>query len=344
MSTIVLRSFGGMQPSANAKALPDGAATWAQNLSLRFGDFRPLPQPAALGAPLAAGQTLYRFESGGGFITNPGVVNYVRGPIPNDALERTYYTGDGLPKVVTQFGEVRQLGVPAPGAAPVIELVATGQYSTDDAAKAQAAKLSEFVSAVWNHVTHPYVGLADADLAARFVPGPAEAPWSYSFKFPGALVAGAFVPTNPAHANLMDDRMGFHVDTVGGAVYGFCSMTVRGFQILFDGGLGDALDALRDPSDTSRALLSADQIDTITTSLTDALKPADAARDLAIARLLQLKADFVTLADTGSAAAAANVGGVKAFYQRADVTGAIDDAVALAVSAIFDAMFTYNNP
>ena len=51
MASIILRQFGGMQPSANKKAIPESAATYVRNLDLRFGDFRPLPVAASEATP-----------------------------------------------------------------------------------------------------------------------------------------------------------------------------------------------------------------------------------------------------------------------------------------------------
>jgi hypothetical protein len=348
MATIVLRSFGGMAPSANAKALPDAAATYAQNLDLRYGDFRPLPAAANLDNPMTPGQTLYRFDSVPWFHTNPNVANFVRGQIPNDTLERTYYTGDGAPKVVTKYNEVRQLGVPGPAAAPYVTVNATAQFSTDDSAYQQALRQREMVAAVRLNYTWPFVGLTDADLAGRFVPTNAEAKWSYSLTFAGSMVGGVFVPDNSIYAPLIDDRLAFNLwqASVSDPIVGRVDLDVRGQKIVLDlDGMALSLSQVLDPSDPAgtRSLLSTDQIMTIRADLVDALRPADAIYDDAIVRLRDLKDQFVALADSGSAAAAANAGAVAAFYAKTDTVDAIDDAVTQAVSAIYSAMFTYNN-
>jgi hypothetical protein len=340
MASLVLRGFGGMAPSSVDVASDPSVAQAAQNLDLRYGDFRPLPQAANV-ATVTAGQTLYRFETAGGFITRPGVVNFVRGPIPTDSTERTYYTGDGAPKVTDIGGVVRQLGVPAPTTAPSVTTNVTDEYSTDDAAADQAKKLAEVVAAVRTGISWEYIGLTDADLAAKFVPGPA--PWSYAFKIAGAMDDGAFVPTNAMHRNLMNDRVGFYLGAIGGVTYGFATMHVRGMQLVL-GDISAALAAITNPSDATKPLLTAAQIDTFEAGLADTLKPAQGARDSAIDRLRVLKDQLVSLADTGSAAEAANAGAVRAFYDKAEVVAAIDDGVAQAVAAIRSALFTYNNP
>lgn len=346
MASLIQRGFGGMSPSSRETGQDPGVASYCQNLDLRFGDFRPL-RAAANVATVTAGATLYRFETAGGFISNAGQVNYVRGPIPTDTTERTYYTGDGAPKVTDTTGQVRQLGVPAPTSAPAVVVNSTAQYSTDDSAKDQAKKLAEIVVAIRANYTWPWIGLTDAELAARFIPQNDIAKWSYSLKFAGTYASGVFTPTNPAHANLMDDRLYFHVGPTptDPTIWGFVDLDVRAQYIEIGAGIDAALAAITDPTDNTGAkkLLTSDQVQTIKGTLLDALKPADQARDDAIVRLRELKDQFLALADSGSDASGASAGAVSTFYQKASVTAAINDAVSAAVSSIFDAMFTYNN-
>jgi hypothetical protein len=346
MASIEIRAFGGMQPSANPKNMSETAAVLVRNLDLRYGDFRPLPVAENMNNPMTAGQTLYRLQNTGYFITNPGIVNYVRGPIPNDSLERTYYTGDGVPKVVTQMNQVRQLGVPAPTSAPVVQVNVTDEYSTDDAAADQAKKLAEMVTAVRSSYTWPFVGLSDADLGPRFIPNINEpAKWSYSLKIPGVLAGGVFTPTNPSHNNLLDDRLHYHLETINGVDVGLVDLDVRGQKIhLVADDMTQKLAAITDPSNAAKKLLNADQILTIKTTLVDALTPLDTAYNQGIDRLRDLKAQYIALADGGSVSAAANLVAVKAFYQRAEVLAAIDSGLEGAVDSIYAAFFTYNNP
>jgi hypothetical protein len=343
MASIILRSFGGMAPSANDKAISESTATWVQNLNLRYGDFRPLPAPSFV-ASASAGGTLYKFETTSGFITRPGEVNFVRGQIPTDATERTYYTGDGLPKVTDNTGAVRQLGVPCPAAAPTVAVNVVDEYSTDDAAAASSAKLAELTKVVLDHATHPYIGITDAELAPKFDHFTGEGEWVYSFRIPGTMINGLFYPTNPAHRNLMDNRLGFHLVLVGGVEVGYAYIHVRGYNIVYDAGLKPALLAITAPDDATKAMLTNAQADTIVGSLTDALRPADAARDTAIITLRSTFNEFVALADNGSVTAGAATGSMADFYASATVTGAINAAIDQAVSSLFSAMATYSTP
>lgn len=343
MAYLILRAFGGMAPSANAKAIDPAVATYAQNLNQRFSDFRPLPGALVVGAA-AAGATLYRFETSGDFITRAGTVHFVRGPIPTDATERTYYTGDGLPAVIDNTGDVRRLGVPAPVAAPAVTVNVTDEYSQDDEAAAKAAALSNFTGIIWDNCDWPYVGLSDADLADRFIPG--GAPWVYSLTIPGTMVDGQFTPTNKAHRNLIDDRLRFHIGPYQGGTAGWVDMHVRGAEVVLNPTLKADLMAIADPSDATgvRKLIAEKDADTIIASLTNDLKAPQLVRDASVARLRALKTEFLTVADTSSAVPDSLRAAITEFYQRPDVAAEVDKAINSAAAAIRSALRTYSNP
>ena len=344
MASIILRAFGGMAPSANDKAINEAQAVYAQNLNQRFTDFRPLPIPATAGTA-TAGETLYRFESSGGFITRAGQVNFVRGPIPTDTTERTYYTGDGVPSVTDSGGSVRQLGVPAPVAAPTVTVNVVDEYSEDDVAAAQAKALADLTTAIWDTAEHPYVGVTDAQLLNfenSIVPGV----WRYISR--GTFVAGQFVPTNRSHRNLVDDRLGFAVlEFPGPAGYaGFTSLAVRAFTVKIGAGMSAVLQAIPDPSDVTgvKKLISASDAATIIANLTNDLKAADIARDAAVPKVRALLDEFVALADNGSPVADSMKAAVAEFYATPAIAGQIATAILGAVSSIRNALGAYNTP
>lgn len=339
MASIVLRSYGGMSPVSVETANNPSLAKFASNLDLRQSDFRPFPEGVVTGPPMTAGLTLYRFEKTGYWITRPTPVNFVRGPIPNDTTERTYYTGDGEPKVTDDTGMVRQLGVPASTVAPGVKVNVVSQYSTDDAEAAKGTKLSEISKAIEVNIAAPYVGLTDADLGGRFVQLHPDAPWNASFLIPGTMTPAGFVPTNLAHNNITS----FSVIDYNGTTYGMIYAHIRGFNlVLNDAAMYNALFAVKSPENASQPLLTTSQIDGLIQSLKDALKPADKIRDAAIVRLRMVKEEYVALADTGSSSTASNAAAMRAFYARPEVIAATEQAVDQAVSAIYSALFTFN--
>lgn len=133
---IFISDFAGMIPRRNPAMLPVNAAQIAQNCTLWHGDLRPLkaPLPIATPAPIGAiikslyriGMSLPETQYWMAWATD---VDVVRGMIAGDTSERTYFTGDGVPKVtnlqMASQGGARYpansyaLGVPAPTQAPI---------------------------------------------------------------------------------------------------------------------------------------------------------------------------------------------------------------------------------
>lgn len=345
MASIEVRTFGGMQPSANPKSMPASSSVLARNLELRYGDFRPLPGALALPGAATPGKTLYRFQNSGAFITNAGTVNYVRGPIPNDPLELTYYTGDGAPKVIDKFGIVRQLGVPAPATAPQVKITGTGSYSSIDSEADQAAKQAEVLSVIQASSTKPYDGISDADLGPNFVRLPDTPEWAGTLKIPGTMSSGNFVPANLQHLNLMDDRLGFGLTTYNGSVIGRIDLEVRGQRVVFDyAAMSTALLSIVDPSDATgtKKLLTIDQVTRIQQAVRDAIGSADTAYASDVARLHELLLRFNAVTSTGSPSATGLTVAMQAYYATLAVGLKILRAKARAVSSIFSAMNTYN--
>lgn len=132
---ISITNFGGMRPRSNPVMLPLNAAQLASNCTLWHNDLRSLKAPLSVVTPTAlasAIKSIYRIG-----MTLPetqywmawtGDVDVVRGLIADDTSERTYWTGDGAPKVTnlqmaTQGGtqypvNSYALGVPTPTQAP----------------------------------------------------------------------------------------------------------------------------------------------------------------------------------------------------------------------------------
>lgn len=136
MTAIVLKTFDGMYPVVNERLLGDAAAQVAANTKITGGSLKPWRTPTIVGALRSSGtvHTLYLFNKTRWFEW-PVDVDVVRGPIAGDTLERTYYTGDGAPKVTAipldtsptsaTPGASYVLGVPPPVEAPLLELVGT---------------------------------------------------------------------------------------------------------------------------------------------------------------------------------------------------------------------------
>ena len=103
---LLLQNFSGIAPRFEPEMLAAEAAQQAQNVFLERMSLRPIEDARTLAVTLAkAGtiQSIYRFGQG---LTDEAQhwfhwtsdVDVVRGPIPTDTTERTYFTGDGEPK------------------------------------------------------------------------------------------------------------------------------------------------------------------------------------------------------------------------------------------------------
>lgn len=128
---IALKGFGGRAPRVDPTLLPPTAAQVATGTKMWRGTLGPFRDHVSVVTPSRPGvlKSIYRFgrtapESQYWFHWNDDV-NCVRGPVAGDTAERTYFTGDGVPKVtdvalaLTGGGTIypinsRPLGVPQP--------------------------------------------------------------------------------------------------------------------------------------------------------------------------------------------------------------------------------------
>lgn len=129
MTLIAIKEFDGEAPKVNPRQLPATMAQLAVNCKL-WATLEPFREVAAVVTPTkyGANQSMYRLGQGLAetqfWLTWATDVNVVRGQIAGDTTERTYYTGDGVPKVTnaslattggTNYPDVSySLGIPKP--------------------------------------------------------------------------------------------------------------------------------------------------------------------------------------------------------------------------------------
>lgn len=210
MGVIQLNRFSGMAPSANQAITGHGVAYDARNVDLRFKDLRPFNTPTVV-ATVTAGASLHRLNGSSTFITNANECSYVRGQIVGDTTERTYYTGDGVPKVTDLTLAVRQLGVPKPATAPTVAVVKNPSYSTSDAENAKVYAPSYIFTAVkTSAIQGVYAGLLDAELTDLTA---TARPWEYSVVRSGSLSGSVFTPTVATDACLLSPELEYLTDS-----------------------------------------------------------------------------------------------------------------------------------
>ena len=173
---IVLQNMGGIAPMLTPAALSDNLAQAANNLVLYKGGVTPLKGATSITTLAKQGnkKSIYRFGIGADETkywfswTTP--VNVVKGPIAGDTSERTYFTGDGVPKktdftLATSGGTTYpvaayNLGVPAPTSAPILTQVS----DTGPAVQESRAYVYTHVTA-WGEESSPSlaaIGVADS--------------------------------------------------------------------------------------------------------------------------------------------------------------------------------------
>jgi len=134
MSVITVDGFLGENRAIHPKLLNEKVGTTSNNQKPGRGDLRPWKAPATVSTVPSGRNTIYRMgrdvaSDASYWLAWPAVVHAMRGFETDDATERTYYTGDGAPKVtdntIALSGGVypaasRPLGVPAPTIAPAV--------------------------------------------------------------------------------------------------------------------------------------------------------------------------------------------------------------------------------
>lgn len=132
MAGVRLDVFKGIRPRVAKRLLPAGEARTAQNTQLSSGHLEPLNGHDELKqAHSSLVQTIYRMRNNGDplWLQFEKRVDVVRGPVPDDDVERTYYTGENQPRMTTTAlvgatdplpADYRYLGIPAPETAPTV--------------------------------------------------------------------------------------------------------------------------------------------------------------------------------------------------------------------------------
>jgi hypothetical protein len=134
MAVIRLAGFAGENRALHPKLLPDAVGTVSRNCKPGRGDLRAWKQPSTVASVPSGRQTIYRMgrdvnSDSQYWLSWETAVHAVRGFDAEDTTERTFYTGDGAPKVTdntialasTPYPTAsRPLGIPAPASALLV--------------------------------------------------------------------------------------------------------------------------------------------------------------------------------------------------------------------------------
>lgn len=128
MAVIRWAGMSGENRLQDPKLIPDSACVLSRNHKPTRGDLRPWREPKLVATVPAGTKTIHRMgkdvvSDSDYWLSWSSVVHAVRGITAGDTTERTYYTGDGAPKVTDNIIGLasapypttsRPLGVPAP--------------------------------------------------------------------------------------------------------------------------------------------------------------------------------------------------------------------------------------
>lgn len=131
MTAIRITRFLGEATGVTPRMIPDGFAQKMLDADVRKGTLRPVRGflPDAQSVAMTDPATIYRYVSGH-WLAFAGDVDVVRSPLADDAWERIYWTGDGVPKMASVTNATAgvapypnayyELGVPAPTVIPSV--------------------------------------------------------------------------------------------------------------------------------------------------------------------------------------------------------------------------------
>jgi len=173
MTVIAIKEFDGEAPKVNPRQLPATMAQRALNCKL-WATLEPFRDVAAVITPTKVGANMSMYRIGQGlaetlfWMTWAMDVNVARGQIAGDTTERTYYTGDGVPKVTdasmcstggTNYPNASYtLGLPKPAASPIATVSGAGTGLPE-----RRIYVYTYVSA-WGEESQPCLASAPADV------------------------------------------------------------------------------------------------------------------------------------------------------------------------------------
>ena len=96
-------AFGGLRPRFSSRLLPDNAATVAENTRLEDGNLTGWRAPSTVVALARTGPniSIWHMDTIDRWLHWTTDVDVAKSPVEGDVDERTYYTGDGVPKLTT---------------------------------------------------------------------------------------------------------------------------------------------------------------------------------------------------------------------------------------------------
>lgn len=341
-----LRTFGGIMPSVEPRGLPADAAQAAENLDMRFGDFRPSRGLGASITVVAAGaKSVFRTPNTGAWLSSSTDTDYVLGQLQDNPVERVYLTGHAAYPEAWEAGVYRPLGIAAPLLAPTVSVQVVDEFSTNELTTGRTvipAKVAEIFTAA---LTPVGLGSPPSDPPTTLLPGwlmhgsqpglPTRSTLQQAFCVPMVLSGADYVMRFPdAHNFLLMPELGGLRVTFGGNQYWAVALYVKGQgQTINEAAAVAGLKTVMNPANTAVRLWDDARIDEIVAArvavYSQTTEPAKGLIDGINSSLVGLAKVFESISTLTDLRAA-----MKAFFLRTEV---VNEIAGLVGSPALDA-------
>lgn len=232
MAVIDITKFGGVAPSVDPRELGPERAQTAQNLTLRYGDFRPVRGPGSSVASVPSGSASVHRTPSGTWLHSATDADFVNGQINDAAVERVYLTGRSAYPEAWASGSYRRLGVRPPAAAPTVTVNVVDEFTSIEQQTAQNEWVQSIKDSVLAHITTmllaggtPTTGALGAVWLTHGAVSPMPTTLSSQIVYAVPLTAGA--ATNASDQYLLDPLLAGAEITYAGNPYWAVPITWR---------------------------------------------------------------------------------------------------------------------
>lgn len=375
MAVLRVTNFGGLKPRASARALPADAAQTAHNLQANTREFRPLATDTQVIAntTLTNPLTIFRLQRNADGSLNTdftdltkwkvyaGRRSFVKAQVNNDTTDRHYYSyddGTAAPRALDSSGNDRQLGVPAPTAAPTVTVNEVDEFTSEDRATALQSALAVAKAAVVAAATLVWRGAADPGTstdgylnrttANGFNPvDPSQQVRIYRLGSAGSAISDSYTTVDASYFSwVFDPAVGAVTGAAtastpawagsAGTAHICIPYVAYGITYDLDGtALATALEAIPMPGlDDGTKLFTSDQVDEIVAELESYVDPAGPTIKPKIDALAAKVLEAKTLLDGGGRSSIA--ASVEDFYDIPAVDAQIDAAIDSWANFVFN--------
>lgn len=362
MALIQITAVDGVYPSVSPRALPDKAATAANNLMSVTPEFRPAAGDTQVYTlPIANAKTIYRLDRTAtgalndvettGWLYGTEELNIAKGAV-QDTKGRIYFTdmsGTNYPAAVDATFNIgadtpHKLGVPAP-AKPSVAVTVTNEYTVEEDTAARASIVNDVIAGIKSSFGGSAVVVGGAPSGAPTVstPGWLVHGTSTSPALPTASLgdwaylcpltsngSGGYKMVSSSNDVLLDPSLFGKQVSYGGNMYWAVPIAMQGQgYVVNTTTLSNAIQAIPNPDTGATPFVPASNANTFASWVADKYLSTQAPHASAVASLKSKQAAlYIALGTLASTADAISASTVKAFYSLTAVTNEINSAVS----------------